>query len=46
MMGSLQDFSSLAMENARIEVALTDLWAEQGRSVVNHLFFSVEELIN
>lgn len=46
MMGSLQDFSSLAMENARIEVALADLWAEQGRSVVNQLFFSVEELIN
>jgi hypothetical protein len=46
MMGSLQDFSSLAMENARIEVALADLWVEQGRWVVNPLLFRVKELIN
>jgi hypothetical protein len=46
MMGSLQDFSSLAMENARLEVALTHLWADQGRWVVNDLIFSVQDLID
>jgi hypothetical protein len=46
MMGSLQDFSSLAMENARIEVALADLRFKEGRCVVNPLLFRVKELIN
>ena len=45
MWGSLQDFSSLALENARIEVELTYLWTELGLSTGHHILRSIEDLI-